>query len=128
MSDIDMKDLEDRVCVKCGDRQSCDQLDQVGSTWNEASRKEHPLFTLMYYASKSNLTVLAGTLKSNQESGKPTFIHNKCRTELRNLSRRKRLPDNSSNKRQSLRLEYENFDFKSQCFYCDRTCVIDYRN
>ena len=30
-----------------------------------------------------------------------------------------------SDRRKSARLEYESFDFKAQCFYCDKACVLD---
>ena len=56
------------------------------------------------------------TLILNQENQTATFIHNSCRTELRNLSRRKRPPDEDekSNQRLCLRSENERFDFKKK--------------
>ena len=124
MSDMDVN-FEEKVCVKCGDGESVDQLDQVGALWKEDNHKQHPINTLIYYAERSRLSSLVETLNSNKENKRPTFIHNSCRTELRNLSRRKRQPDETSNKRKSLRLENESFDFKTQCFYCDKTCILD---
>ena len=82
---------------------------------------------MINYAKQSNLTPLDETLILNQENQTATFIHNSCRTELRNLSRRKRPPDEDekSNKRLCLRSENERFDFKKQCFHCNCTCMVD---
>lgn len=120
--------LDERICVKCGNGESTGQLDQVGALWKEDSGKQHPLNTLIYYAERSKLTPLVDALNSNKENQNPTFIHNGCRTELRNLSRRKRPHDESSNRRKSARLENEVFDFKKQCFYCDKLCVLDVKH
>lgn len=54
----------------------------------------------------------------------PTFIHISCRTELRNASRRVK-PLTALEKIIPVRSENANFDFKTQCFYCDRLCVYD---
>ena len=101
-------------------------LDQVGTLWKETSRQVHPLQTLINNAKQSDLTLLVETLISNQEDQTATFIHNNCRTELRNLSRRKGPPneDEKSDKRRCLRSENERFDFKKKCFYCSGTCII----
>ena len=88
MSDAEIDDLGDtKVCVKYGAEKTGERLDQVGTLWKETSRQIHPLQTLINYAKQSNLTLLAETLISNQEGQTATFIHNSCRTELRNLSR-----------------------------------------
>ena len=70
---------------------------------------------------------MAETLILNQENQMATFMHNSCRTELRNLSGRKWPPneDEKSNKRRCLRSENQRFDFKKQCFYCNCTFIVD---
>ena len=115
-----LKSLLNAVVKKTGER-----LDQVGAFWKENSRQAHPLKTLINYAKQSNLTPLAETL--NQENQTATVIHNSWRTELRNLCRRKRPPDEDDklNKRRCLRTENERSDFKKQCFYCNGTCIVD---
>ena len=81
---------------------------------------------MISYAGKLNLSSLAESLLKNKEINKETLIHNKCRTELRNVSR-KRLSTteyvNFSNKSLSARSESKRFDFKTQCFYCEIPCV-----
>ena len=81
---------------------------------------------MINYAKQINLT-LAETLFLNQENQMVTFIHNSCRNELRNPSRRKQPPNGNkkSNKRRSLRRENKSFDFKKQCFYYNGTCIVD---
>ena len=70
-------------------------------------------------------------MRKNKEINKVKFIHNQCRTELRNAFR-KILSTmeyvNSSNKRISTRSESKCFDFKTQCFYCESPCVVDFKH
>lgn len=48
MDRMEVDIAEERVCVKCGDRDSIDQLDQFGALWNEASNRTRPLQILIY--------------------------------------------------------------------------------
>ena len=105
----------EKVCVKCGDGDSINQLDQVGAFWKEASGKQHPINTLIIYAEKSKSKLLTETLKSNKENNVPTF-------KLRNISRRQKQPEERLDRRKSVRLEYESFDFKTQSFYL--SCIM----
>ena len=103
-------------------KKTVERLDHVGAFWKENSRQAHPLKTLINYAKQSNLS--AETL--NQENQTATVIHNSWRTELRNLSRRKRPPDedDKSNKWRCLRTENERIK-KKKSFYCNGTCIVD---
>ena len=82
---------------------------------------------MINYAKQSNLTPLPETLISNQGNKLATFIHNSCWIKLRNLSRRKRPPDEDEklNEMRCLRSENGRFNFKKQCFYCNGTCIVD---
>ena len=106
-------------------------MDLVGKQWREYCKKQHPLKTLIEYAEKLSLNSLVATLQTNNNN-KATFIHNSCRTELRNASKRKRNSsspnDSSSNKRLFLTSEHDSFDFKTQCFYCSGSCIFDLRH
>ena len=123
---------QERVCIKCSEgSKPGDQLDQIGVRWLEDSKAQHPLDTLIVYAEKLNLTASVETLQTNKLSKKATYIHNRCRTELRNGSRRKRPSSCNkqfSNKQLSIRSVQENFDFKTQCFYCEALCVPDVKH
>ena len=92
-------------------KKTVERLDHVGAFWKENSRQAHPLKTLINYAKQSNLS--AETL--NQENQTATVIHNSWRTELRNLSRRKRPPDedDKSNKWRCLRTANERIKKKN---------------
>ena len=72
---------------------------------------------MIEYANKLELQTLAAKLRTNLESREPIFIHNSCRTELRNASRRVK-PVKPKVPEKSVRLQHPSFDFKSQCFYC----------
>ena len=101
------------------------QLDEIGGRKGTKSVSKFK-DTLVSYAEKLNLSSLAESLLKNKEINNEALIHNKCRTELRNVSR-KRLSTteyvNFSNKRLSARSESKRFDFKTQCFYCESRCV-----
>ena len=92
---------QEKVCVKCGeDSKPGDQLDQIGVRWREDSKVQHPLDALIVYDEKLDLTTFVETLRTNKLSKKATYIHNRCRTELRNGSCQKRplCNERSSNK------------------------------
>ena len=83
-----MDSNEEKLCVKCGEGQrDGDLLNQVGRYWSKERGTPNPLNTLIDQATKNNLKSLASTLQSNKENGKATFIHQSCRTELKNQAR-----------------------------------------
>ena len=87
--------------------------------------------TILEHAIKLNLTDLAAVLENNLQNNIPTFIHLTCRDKLRNQSRpRSRLDINEPDlsKRPARRSDVGDFDFKAQCFYCEKTCTPDFRH
>ena len=92
--------------------------DQTGGRKGTKS-VNNSLDTLIGYAEKLNLLSLAESLEKNKEINKLTFLHNQCRTKLRNGSS-KRLSTSeyvySSAKILSTILESKRFDVKTQMF------------
>ena len=115
-----------KICIKYGkcSSESKERLDQVRVRWREDSNSKHPLLTLISYADKLELQPLVDQLKANLNNREITFIHNSCRTDLRNASRRIK-PTKIREKSISVRSEHSSFDFKRQCFYCERVCIYD---
>ena len=122
-----MDDERSMLCVKCGEgEKKGDVLNQIGRYWDPEKGKEHPLGTLITQATKCNLTDLASKLYQNQENDTITYIHKSCQTKLRNQVRpSKRKSASSDQSSSSKRVCGGNFDFKNQCFYCEKPCIFD---
>ena len=72
---------------------------------------------------------LAAVLENNLQNNIQTFIHLTYRDKLRNQSGpKKRLETNEPDllKRPARRFDVEDFDFKAQCFYCEKTSTPDF--
>ena len=109
-------------CFKCNEETE-EAVAEVGKFGTQRGGK-HPLKTLIGYVEKQGLPSLAAELKDNLKTKEPTFIHKSCRTKLRNQSRETK----------EEKLQKENapptgrkhlFDFKTQCFYCEKPCIYD---
>lgn len=114
-----------KICVFCGEeKKENDRLNQVGAHWSEDKGTPNPINSLIDYAEKCNLAELHSVLESNKVSGKKTFIHSTCRVRLKNQSRpSKRSADGSLPSAGKKRRD--DFDFRTQCFYCDDVCEYD---
>ena len=78
---------------------------------------------ILEHAVKLNLTYLAAVLENNFQNNIPTFIHLSCQDKLRNQSRPKRrlkATDPALSKCPARRSDVGDFDFKAQCFYCEK--------
>ena len=85
--------------------------------------------TILEHAIKLNLTNLAAVLENNLQNNIPTFIHLTFQDKLRNKSHPKRRlktiePDLSECP--ARRSDVGDFDFKAQCFYCEKTFTPDF--
>ena len=87
--------------------------------------------TILEHAIKTNLTDLAAVLENNLQNNIPTFILLTCWDKLRNQScpnRRLETNEPDLSKHPARRSDVGEFDFKVQCFYCDKTCTPDFCN
>ena len=117
----------DKICIRCGKKN--DPLNHVGARYQDNQNEKHPLQTILEQAQALKLDNLASIIEGNLQNKTPTFIHLSCRHYLRNNFRpRKRSmggAQQSIDKRVARRSDPVMFDFKSQCFYCEKPCIED---
>ena len=121
--------MDENLCIYCKTGSSEEELlTQVGLYFKENSGKSNPIDTLLGYATKLQLENMMDTICENKRQSKSTYIHNKCRITLKNQTR-KRKSDTESGpatlKSPVRRSQSETFNFKAQCFYCDKPCKDD---
>ena len=101
----------------------------AGGQYRDNQNEKHPLQTILEQAQALKLDNLASSIEENLQNKTPTFIHLSCRDYLRNNSRpRKRSMGDAQQsivKRVARRSDPVMFDFKSQCFYCEKPCIED---
>ena len=120
----------DKMFIRCGESlKENDPLNHVGARYRDNQNEKHPLQTILEQAQALKLDNLASSIEENLQNKTPTFIHLSCRDYLRNNSRpRKRSMGDAQQsivKRVARRSDPVMFDFKSQCFYCEKPCIED---
>ena len=118
---------EDKKCICCL-KESDDHLRHVGLKFNELAGGKHPIETLLEYATRLALDDIVQRITKYKEQKTPVFIHDRCRSDLKNRSRKRKsdtLPEQVNAKSPSLRSKSGDFDFRKQCFYCGKVCTID---
>lgn len=112
-----------KKCCKCNEDTN-EPVDEVG---RHGKRKHgtHPLQTLIGYVEKQGLSDLAQELKDSQRKrDHKVYIHNSCRTKLRNQSRETKA-EREQKENAPPKGRKRIFDFKTQCFYCEKPCFND---
>ena len=115
------------LCVICDEgEKDVDILNQIGIYWNPEKGTEHPVNKLITQATKCDLTELSLTLSSNKENRKTTYVHNSCRTKLKNQARPNKRKSTCDDQPSSSKWISEGtFDFKTKCFFCENSCIFD---
>ncbi len=120
----------DSVCVKCGDgAKDGDPLNHVGARYREGQSSVHPIDTIIDHAIKLHLEELASTLRHQKQNQINTYIHLKCRNDLKNKARptkrRASSSEDSTPAKRMKRSDDKQFNFKENCFYCEKLCSFD---
>ena len=101
---------------------------QIGLYFKETSGKNNPIDTLLGYATKLQLENMMDKINLNKQQNESTYIHNKCRITLKNQSRKRKADAESGPatlKSPTRRSHSGTFNFKAQCFYCEKPCDDD---
>jgi len=121
--------MDESLCIYCETGSSDEEpLSQIGIYFKENSGKNNPIDTILGYATKLKLENMVNKINENKEQNKSTYIHNNCRITLKNQSRKRKADAESGPatlKSPTRRSQSGGFNFKDQCFYCERPCDVD---
>ena len=110
------------VCLHCNKGvTSNDAINHVGL------RSDAPVLTLIEHASTLGMVGLVEKIKEKHKSKIPIYIHVSCRTMLKNNIRAMRSEEPNTCSEMTLSM-CTPFDFKSQCFFCEKTSKVDNKN
>lgn len=116
------------LCIKCKEGPVAgNAINHVGAHHKEGMGKKHPIDTIIDHATTLSLEDLVSTLKHNKTNNIATFIHINCRNYLKNNSRPKRSASSEDVQRKKkicTRTEDNLFNFKQQCFYCEKNVQL----
>ena len=120
----------DKICIRCRESlKENDPLNHVGARYRDNQNEKHPLRTILEQAQALKLDNLASNIEENLQSKTPVFIRLSCRDYLRNNSRPKKRSmgdaQQSIPKCVARRSDPAMFDFRNQCFYCEKPCIED---
>ena len=85
---------------------------------------ERGLDGLLKYSVKWQENEITNALKRCKKDNLPVFVHEDCRKSFNN----KRRISNELQRIKKTRLSVEQFNWKSNCFYCGTECITDRKN